>query len=152
DLGLPAQADDGLLGARAELVGAHGEGLGEAPLPQDLEAIPQALDRPPLQEQLGSDDGAGIEGLQALQVDAAELLADQVLETPLRDAPVERHLAALEPDLVGVPASALLPLLAPARGLAEAAPGTTAHALAITDRAPRRLEFVETHRCLLLLL
>src|SRR5438876_3131713 len=146
DLGLAPGAGDLLLGPGAELVGAHGEGLGDRALGQDLEAVAQVLDHPPLHEDLGGDDGAGVEDLEALQVDLRELLLEaRVGEAPLGHPAVQRHLAALETLAVAEAAAALLPLLTPPRRLAQAAARTATHALALADAALGGPQVAQSH-------
>ena len=70
-------------------------------------------------------------------------IAEEVVEAELRQAPLERHLAALEALEVHVAAAGLLALAAAARGLAEAGPLAAADALALAVRALGRLELAE---------
>src|SRR5688500_7378768 len=122
DLRLAAQPRDALLRLGAEAMGADGERLGEVAVAEHLHAVEGLLDHPALQEDLRRHDGAGVEDLEGADVDLRELLLEaRVGEPALGHAAVQRHLAALEPVMMGEAAAALLPLLSAAGRLAEAA-------------------------------
>src|SRR6185436_13318416 len=145
-LGLAAERRDPLLRLAAEAVGVDRERLGELAVGQHLEPVAQLLQDALAHEQLRRHDRAGLEHLEPPEVDAGELLAERrVGEAALRDAPVQRHLAALEAGLAREAAAALLALLAAPGRLAEPAARTAAHALPVPDAALRRLEIVKTH-------
>src|SRR6185436_19794885 len=111
--------------------------------------VPNVLDHPALQEDLGGDDGPRVEDLEALQVDLHELLLEaRVREPALGDPAMERHLPALEAFPVAEAAAALLALLSPARRLPQAAAGPASHALALAARTAAfgRLQVVQAHR------
>src|SRR5262249_52445273 len=74
-----------------------------------------------------------------------EVLAEDVLEAALRQAPVERHLAALE-AVDGNAGARLLALDATPGGLAGARADAAAEALAVVRRAFVVAQFVEFHR------
>src|SRR5271169_5364822 len=76
DLGLSAEARDPLLRLCAELVRPHSQSLGQVSARQDLHAVANPLDHPPLQEDFRGHDGSGVEDLEALQVDLGELLPE----------------------------------------------------------------------------
>src|SRR3546814_13057067 len=65
--------------------------------------------------------------LDHAQIDDREVLADEIVETALRDAHVERHLAAIE-AVDRSARAAPLALLAAAGGLALARAGAASHA------------------------
>src|SRR5512138_1047781 len=89
DLGLAAEACDTLLGLGGEAVRVHGQGLGELTVAQDLEPIAQLLDDALLDQELRGHDRAGLEDLEAAEVDRRELLLERVIaEAALRHAPV----------------------------------------------------------------
>src|SRR6185503_15480222 len=67
-------------------------------------------------------------------------------EAALRQAPLQRHLAALEADLVVAAGARALALVAAPRGLAEARAAAAPDALARLVRSGRRLDRVEFHR------
>jgi hypothetical protein len=95
----PPKGGDRFPGARAELVGAHGQRLGQLPVPQYLYAITDAVYHPGREQRFRGDDGVRLECLQIAQVDdrvvrlerfglePARGLADAAL---LGQAPVQR--------------------------------------------------------------
>src|SRR5262249_22041678 len=107
---------------------------------EHLHAVAQLAQQPVAHQELGRHDRARLEHLEPPEVDAGVLLAERrVREAALRNAPVQRHLAALEPRLAGEAAAALLALLAAARRLAEPAAGPAPDALTVPDASLRRL-------------
>src|SRR4029453_13441997 len=80
DLGLAPGGGDAVLGPRAELVGTHRQGPREVALRQDLDTVADPLVPAALQEQVGRDDRARLEDLQARQVDLRELATAAVVE------------------------------------------------------------------------
>src|SRR5699024_3280784 len=90
------------LGGCAEGVGGHGELRREVAVAEDLDAVP--LVREPERDERLRGDGVALvqaafleEPAQPAEVDRGVLDAVAVLEAELRDAALERHLAALEP-------------------------------------------------------
>src|ERR1700730_10198841 len=128
ELRCPACRRDLLRRLAAEPVGAYRHCLVNLAAPQHFQQLVGAADQPVLDEQRERDDGARVEpGGERVEVDDLVLDAKRVVGAALRHAPVQRHLAALEPALE-VPARARLGALVPAaRGLAVAG------ALAATD-------------------
>src|SRR5690606_29106980 len=99
-----------------------------------------------LVEQLGGDDRAGLEVVEAPDVDAVDLDPVDVDEAALGDPPVDRQLPALEPG--GDRVALARALGSAARGLAGARAGTAADPLFGFAGALRRLQRVKfsTHR------
>ena len=76
--------------------------------PARILTVPQALDHPAPAEDVRGDDRAAVEHVQPAEVHLHVNLPEDVREAPLGHAPVQRHLAALEAELVVVAAAALL--------------------------------------------
>src|SRR4051812_20957540 len=99
-LDLAAGGGDRLGRFTAELVGVNGQGLRDLAAGEHLD-FSGAADQPVLAQQLDRDLRAGVEALlERVEVHDLELHAEDVVETALRHAPVQRHLAAFEPALV----------------------------------------------------
>src|SRR5262245_12801493 len=94
----------GLFDRRHRRLGRAGDRDGDLGLELALAQEPDAVLGPPqdagLDQDLGIDRGLGVElagvdrGLQAAEVDLAELLAERLVETARGQAPMQRHLAA----------------------------------------------------------
>src|SRR5579859_3686833 len=90
----------------------------------------------------------GIDGLlQAIEIDLGEFQPEDVVEAPLGQAPVQRHLTALEPLDAHAGARGLA-LAAAAGGLALARADATADAHALFARAGIVGDIAELHRSL----
>src|SRR5689334_3268029 len=114
DFGFAARGRDLFGRLAAELVRTHRQRLRDVAARQHLD-LAGAADDPLLPQQLGGDFRAPVEPLgECIEVHDLEFLAEQVVESALRDAPVERHLPTLEPAL-------LLPARARLRALVTAA-------------------------------
>src|SRR6266568_1009958 len=115
----------------------RGDGLGASPGPGDL-----------LQGRLAEavrldDDGPGDLALQRVEraeVDHRVFLAEQVREPALRNAALQRHLAALEAEVLLAPRARQLPLVARRGGLAVPGARTAADPLRLPARPLGRLE------------
>src|SRR5215470_5066136 len=99
-----------------------GKRVGHVAVTQDLHTGPVgALDESGLHEPVGIDDAAGGEAAQRLDVhDRVARLAAEGQEAALGQAPVERHLPALEPGALHAAGARALALDALAGGLAAA--------------------------------
>src|SRR5207237_9921241 len=102
----------------ADLVRAHGDGLGEIAVAEDLQAVLGELDRARLLQGLDGHLALQLEPPQLAYVDDGLLHPERVGEAPLGDPALEGHLAALEADEVHVAGAGLLHLPAPAGRLA----------------------------------
>src|SRR5262249_55663320 len=78
-------------------------------------------------------------------VDHRELAVEGVLEPTLGDAPVERHLPALEPGTLAAARARLVPLVTLRRGLAVTGAGATPDALSWLPGSARQPEIAELH-------
>jgi hypothetical protein len=87
--------------------------------------------------------------LQFGQADHLDIATRERREATLGQATVQRHLAALEADLVEAACARLLALVATTRGLAPAGADATTDAMAIALGAIGRFEIVQTHDCFL---
>jgi hypothetical protein len=77
------------------------------------------------------------------QIDREDLLAEDVLETLLRQSPLHRHLAALEAEpRAMVPGASLLALDAATGLLAGSRTRATAHPFAVPGGPARALQFM----------
>src|SRR5262249_43051677 len=110
-----------------------------------------------LHQRLGVDrrgrvELAGVDRrLDLVEVDLIELARERlILEAPLGQPAVERHLAALNP-LVGSPGARGRPLAAAAAGLARARADAATDAAALLARARTIGEFVQFHLTTLVL-
>src|SRR5690606_12269185 len=145
-LGRPAGRRDLLLCRATELVGADRELLADVAAAEHLDLAARAADQPALGEQLRRHFRPRVEHLgNRVEIDDRELLAERVVETALRHAPMQRHLPALEAAL-HAPARARLRTLVAAAGRL-AVPGALAapHALLRVLRALRRFETRQRH-------
>src|SRR5258706_5589995 len=134
DLRPAAGTRDLLGGALAELVCLHHERAGQLAVPQHLDAGIQALDEPLRQERLRCD--LPLESGQRGHIDDRELLLEQVREAALRDAPVQRHLAALEPEVLLPARARQLPLVPGRRRLAVSRAGAPSYSLRLLAGPP----------------
>src|SRR5262249_31373929 len=132
----------------AHAVGADGERVGDLALAQDFDARALArLDQACADETIGIDDGIGREAAQRLEVhdgvvDAAATVGD---EAALRQAAVERHLAALEAAGLAASRAGLVALVPLGRGFSMARSGAAADLLAPLRGARRRAQLVKLH-------
>src|SRR5438477_8768206 len=79
---------------------ADGERLADFTPTEHLELAAAARHQPMLEERFGGDHRAGLESLaERIEVDDVVLNPEGIVETALRNAPVQRHLAAFEPTL-----------------------------------------------------
>src|SRR3990172_6180523 len=106
DLHGPAGGLDLRNGRPAGAVDLHRELPGPLAAPEEL-APPGAgpLPQPPAAKRFGVDDEPRLEPVQILDVDDRRLLPEDVDEPALRQAPLQRHLAALVPRLRPAPAA-----------------------------------------------
>src|SRR5438105_7417061 len=124
----PAREDDGLAaGLRdllcrglAECVRAHRHGLGELAVAEDLDLVAAPLDDTLLAKGGLVDLGAGREDFEIADVDLGGPRRERRVEAALGEAALHRRLSALEVRLEAA-RPGVLPLLATAGGLAEAA-------------------------------
>src|SRR5262249_25843483 len=94
---------------------------------------------------VGTDARASREGVELADVEDHVRGAGHRTEAALRQAPLQRHLAALV-SRRAVPARARAPSLVPAaRRLAVARARSAPHALAAARRSGRRVEMAEIH-------
>src|SRR6266508_1783412 len=139
----PAGGLDRAAGGGRERVRAHRERLGQLPAAEDLHQ-PTLGDQAPGAQHAGVDLGAGIEGLEGVEVHDDVLDPERVLEAlGLRCSPGQRRLPAFEARLhVAAGALALHP---PAGGLAALAADAARDPPASGLRARRGLQVVDLH-------
>ena len=99
----------------------------------------------PLQQDLGGDLLAVVEGVEGAEVDDLQRLGEDVVEAALGDPAGQRHLAAFEPDADAAAAAGLLALVTAACGLAVARTGATALALPNMGGAGGGRQFMQIH-------
>src|SRR5207249_972876 len=100
----------------AELVRADRQLLGDLAAAEHLDRFVRALHEPVFPQQLRRDHGASVEPrLDRVEVHDLVLDPERIVEAALGHAPVQRHLAALEPTLV-MKARSRLRALVPAPG------------------------------------
>src|SRR4029450_1026873 len=116
------------------------------PSRQDLDRLTLTMDQAPLAQQLRCHHRAGIEALgQHVEVHDGILHAEGIVESPLWNTTMERHLAAFESALELV-ARARLRTLGAASGLrALACSVTAADALLVSLHALGGLEIAQIH-------
>src|SRR5258708_28094482 len=136
---------DLLPGRCGEFRRVHGELLGQLAVAEDLDAVVAALDYSGLTQRRLVDRGAAFEALQIGQVHDRVVCLEDVRETALRQAPMQRHLATFEAEHAGVARARLLALLAAAGGLAVARAGTAPHTLLRVAGALLWFEVTEFH-------
>jgi hypothetical protein len=86
-------------GGSAESVGADGQFLGQLAVAEDFDTIGAAVGQAGGAQGGFIDAAAIVEAVKGFEVDGEEAGSmPGVVETTLRDAPNERHLAAFEPD------------------------------------------------------
>src|SRR5262249_18735779 len=129
----------------AEAVRLEDELAVELAATEDLHAVEGLLQHALLDQRLRRHGRAIREVLQAVQVDHCEFLAEQVPEAPLREAPDQWHLSALEVPPTRVALTGLLALVPLARGLSVTRAGAAAHALALFPGALGGPEVREVH-------
>src|SRR6202022_3451188 len=95
-------------------------------------------------EHVGRDLRAGLEAIERREVHDVVFDAENVRETALGDAPVQRHLSPFESPHVLVSAPGLLPLAAAPRRLSVAASGPPPHALTRMGRAESRTQVLNS--------
>ena len=83
--------------------------------------------------------------LEVTQPHFGGVLAQVRDEAALRQPALQRHLAALEADLVVPPGARFLPLVSAARGLAKPGADAAARALLIMGRAGSRFDVIQSH-------
>src|SRR6266542_2247761 len=143
ELHLPARLLD--RGARAgrDAVHLHGDGALQRAVAEHHDAVAVAADEARLLQR-GRVDHPG-QPLEIGHLDLLELAPVDVVETELRQAPLERHLPALEALEVHVARAGLLALTAAAGGLAEAGRLATTDPLLDAVRALGRLQVRQGH-------
>ncbi len=118
ELDLPARLLDRRARARGDAVDADAHGALQLAAAEHDHAVAVAADEPGGLEGRRVDEPG--EPLEVADLDLLELAAEHGLEAELRQAALERHLAALEPLEVHVARAGLLALAAAAGGLAQA--------------------------------
>ncbi len=130
----------------AELVCPNRQLLRHVPAREDLDRLTLAVDQPAFAEQLRRHHRARIEALgQHVEVHDGVFHAEMIVETPLRNTTMERHLAAFESTLELVPGARLRTLVASSSLGALARSVTTADALLVLLRALGGLEIAQIH-------
>src|SRR5712691_6739326 len=137
-LDLPAGLLDLLARLRAHLVRAHGDGLGQIAVAEDLQPVPAVLERAGGQQPLDGHRLLGIDAFQVGHVDDGVLHPERVGEPPLGDAALDGHLPTLEADEVHVAGAGLLSLPAAAGRLAGPAGLSPAYPLPFLHSPTRR--------------
>ncbi len=141
---------DGGPGGLGGAVDLDGQLALDLALGQKLDPVAEPLDHAQGPQGLLVDRPRGVQPavvdglLQSAQVDRHVRLAEEIVEAALGQAPIKRHLAALE-TLDGDAAARFLPLLAAARGLARARANASAHALTFLARAGIIGKLVQLH-------
>src|SRR6185437_14737996 len=98
------------------------------------------LDQAAIMQQLRRDLFVRVEMLiESGETDLDPLLLEDIRETALGQAPVQRHLAAFETDLARITRTRLLSLLTTARRMPQTGAWPTADALLLVGRTLRRL-------------
>src|SRR5688500_10181762 len=97
--------------------------------------------------QRGEVDLGCLERLQVADAHFGNIVAGGRIEAALRQAPMQRHLSALEADLVEAAGAGALALVTAARGFAPAGADAAADAVAVLLGAGRRFESIKSHRC-----
>src|SRR5437588_1025393 len=142
--GAPCRFD--LLPRRSgELRRVHGQLLGQLAVAENFDPVVLALDQAGLAQRRLVDGGAVVETLEVRDVHHGVVFLENVREAALRQAAVQRHLAAFESAHARESGARLLPLLAAAGGLAVARTRTAAHALLGVTRAFFWFEVAEFH-------
>src|SRR5262245_1275707 len=145
DLDRAARRGDRVARAGAEGVRPDRERMRQRALAEALEQAALA-DKPARAQLVGTDHGAGLERAELPDVEDDVLGARHGPEAALRQATLERHLAALVPRR-DVAARARPLALVPAAGrLAVAGAGPAPDALARTRGAWRRMQMTKVHR------
>src|SRR5690606_13037443 len=109
--------------ARAHRVRTNGYLALDRAVPQQLDPAALAEVHEPVRVEYFGRDVIGLYGGEVPHVHDLVDRAEGVLEAALRDAPLERHLATLEPRVDGAAGAGLLTLVALARRLAQAGAG-----------------------------
>src|SRR5258706_9258784 len=140
-----ARRFDLLPGRLGELHRMHGELLGQLAVSEDLDPVVPALDETGLAQRRLVDRGPVVEALQVGKVHDGVIFLEDVVEATLREAAVQRHLAAFEAEHARVAGARLLPLLAAAGRLAVARAWSATDALFRVTRTLFGFEFAEFH-------
>src|SRR5690349_18366103 len=140
---------DFFLGRCAECVRVNGQLVLQFAVAQNLDGIGGAADKTVRTKQVGSDRFARGENIQLFEVHHRIGDAKKIVEAALRDAAVQRHLAAFEPASARIAAAGLLALVAGARGLAELGADSAAYANLADARASGRMQIRERKRAAL---
>src|SRR5206468_7579696 len=129
-----------------EFVRVDGHRLADIAARQDLDLPIGTGDESALPQQVGRDDGAGVE-LRIKRVEIHNLVLDPewIVEAALRHAAVQRHLAAFEPSLELEPGPRLRALVPAPRGLAVAGALAAADPLLGVLHPLRGTQIAETH-------
>src|SRR5215831_6561827 len=117
-----ARLGDLFLGRRAESMRVNGELVLQFAVAQNLDGIRGAADKTVRAKQIGGDRFARGKNIQFFQVHHRICDSKQIVEAALRDAAMQRHLAAFKPAAARITAAGLLPLVTGAGGLAELGP------------------------------
>src|SRR5437879_222627 len=129
---------DFLQGRLAEAVRLHDNRSGQLAVAEHLEARAQLLHQAFLDQALRGD--LALERVERPEVDHRVLLAKQVGEPALRNPALQRHLAALEAEVLLAPGARQLPLVARRGGLAVSGARAAADPLRLLARSLRGLE------------
>src|SRR3990172_7854202 len=143
ELNASARLLDGRASAGGDAVRLHGVRALELALPQHHEPVALAFREARPLERGEIDHRARRQLLQAPDLHLLQLPPEDAVEAELRQAALERHLAALEPLEMHVTGARLLALGAAAGGLAEAAGLAATDALALAAGALRPLQLAE---------
>src|SRR5579872_3067196 len=123
----------------------HGERALQLAVAQNLDLRAQFADQSGTDEQVRSDRRAGRKNVQALDIHDGVFHARRIVESALRNAPAQRHLAALKTRAARVALAGFLSLVALARRFAELRADPASHAHLAVPRTARRLQIGKVH-------
>src|SRR5213082_1248030 len=123
-----ARLGDFFLGRGAERVRVNGELVLQFAVSKNLDGIGGPADKAVCAKQIRSNRFARGKNIQFFEVHHRIGDPKQIVEAALRNAPVQRHLAAFKSPAARIAAAGLLSLVARARGFAELGPDAAAHA------------------------
>src|ERR1700730_15864420 len=111
NLGFPSGAGDFLLRRFTESVSAHSERNLQFAVTQNLHAVMPCTSDACGREQLRCNGFACRKCIESLHVHHGVSLRERARKTALRQAPVQRHLAAFKSRAAGITTAGLLPLV-----------------------------------------
>src|SRR5437870_6709744 len=130
----------------AEFVRADGQRLADLAAPEHFDEPLGARHEPTLEKKCRRDDRAGVEpGRQRVQIHDLVLDAERIVKSALRDAAVQRHLAAFKPAFELESRPRLRALVPAPGGLAVARSLAAADSFLRVFHATRWFQIVETH-------